>query len=107
MITSKSVPLLLVATVSSLVGYSIGRPPQLPALTLEHVKITQIHPAALYVRDLRGQERRYLIDGVDAGWARSLAEFKGKRCFLELKPSNWCANRYTVSTVVEETGLAE
>jgi hypothetical protein len=55
MITSKSVPLLLVATVSSLIGYSIGRPPQLPALTLEHVKITQIHRAALYVRDLSGQ----------------------------------------------------
>jgi hypothetical protein len=102
MIARKPVELLLVATVSSVIGYAIGSPSQLPKVTLEHVQVTQIHPASLYVREPNGQEKRFPIDYFDSDWARKLADYKGKRCSIELKPSSQCANRYYVSTIVME-----
>jgi hypothetical protein len=101
MIARKSA-LLLVATVSGAVGYFIGSAPRLHTVMLEHAQITQIHPAALYIRAANGQEQRYPIDSLDAGWAESLADNQGKRYSLELKPSSQCPNRYTVSTVLAE-----
>jgi hypothetical protein len=95
----------LVATVSGAVGYFIGSAPHLSTVTLEHAQITQIYPAALYVRAANGQEQRYPIDSLDAGWAASLADSQGKRYSLELKLSSQCPNRYTVSTMLADTDV--
>jgi hypothetical protein len=86
-IGGKPVELLLVATVSSVIGYFIGAPSQLPKVTLKHVQITQIHPTSLYVREPNGQEKRFPIDYLGSERFRSFADYKGKRCSIELKRS--------------------
>lgn len=88
-------------TIGYLVGSGQSQAPPVPIVTMDHVQISQIHPAALYVRTLAGDEKRFLIDPLDPNWADTLVAHPSKRWHLELEASS-CPDRYTLRTLVSD-----
>jgi hypothetical protein len=86
-------------------GYQIGagqhHQPDIQTIKLENVQVSQIHPAALYVRTLAGKEQRYLMEDRDRDWARTLLQNRGRRWNMELTTSPEWPSRYTLTTLVE------
>ena len=95
-------------------GYQIGvrqnHQSHVLTITLEDVQVSQIHPAALYVRTPAGKEQRFLMDAVDRDWADPFRRHPKAHWSVELAPSPWCFNRYIVQSAVEQsdgTGLTQ
>jgi hypothetical protein len=55
-------------------GAGQSHQPTPQTVTLDHVQVTQIHPAALYVRTPGGKEERYSMDILDRDWAHPLLQ---------------------------------
>ena len=87
-----------------MLGYQLGagqrHQPVLQTVTLENVQVSQIHPAALYIRNAAGKEQRFLMDALERDWASTLQEHPGRRWHLELTTSLECPHRYRLQTAV-------
>jgi hypothetical protein len=98
--------LLLGIFVAGGIGYAVGssRSSQsvVKTVTVEHARVSEVHPAALYLRTETGTEQRYPIYDVDRNWASSLLQHPGGRWYLELESNRECPGRYTLRTLVEE-----
>jgi hypothetical protein len=101
MIGSKSA-LLLASAASGAIGYLIGSTPPHHTVTLAHVAIASIHPAALHVLTEDGKEHRYPIYDLNRDWASPLVKNPGRHWYLQLESSSECPSRYFIRTLEED-----
>jgi hypothetical protein len=94
--------LLLASAASGAIGYLIGSTPLHHTVTLEHVAIASIHPAALDVLTEDGKEHRYPIYDLNRDWASTLIKNPGHHWHLQLESSNECPSRYFIRTLEED-----